>query len=171
MNKLLTFANPRVAFALLGVGSIALVLVAIALTTLLHLEPCPLCIFQRVLYLALGGLLVCAAAWPRSSLWAGALALITSAGGVATAGYQTWMQAFPMRFMECSIGVPTTPIEKLVDWLGQIWPWMFYAWGECTSREWELLGLSLANWSAVVFLAFTFSIGVLLHRRLRAKVP
>jgi disulfide bond formation protein DsbB len=74
------------------------------------------------------------------------------------------MQAFPARFMECGIGVPTTPLEKIVDWLGQLWPWMFYAWGECTSREWVLFGLSLANWSTVAFLGFAAMIGWLLYR-------
>lgn len=140
-----------------------LVFIAIGLTELLELEPCPLCVFQRLLYLLAGGGLLLGAAWPRGRAGMGAFSLLASAGGFATAAYQSWMQAFPLRFMECGSGAPANPIEHLVDRLGQVWPWMFYASGECTSREWEWLGLSMANWSALAFLAFTIAIGWMLY--------
>ena len=81
------------------------------------------------------------------SLLIAALAL----GGMAVAGYQSWMQAFPHLATECGYSDPTL-IERLVDWLGMQWPSLFLATGFCTSREWELLGLSMANWSFLVFL-------------------
>ena len=42
-------------------------------------------------------------------------------------------------------------IERLVDWLGMQMPSLFLATGFCTSREWEFLGLSMANWSTLFF--------------------
>jgi len=143
--------TPRRGFAFLGIFSIATVAAAVVLTEWLELEPCPLCMFQRLLYLIIGALALVAAAAPRARLAAGALALVAALGGLATAGYQSWMQAFPVLFAECGSGLPDNPIEHLVDWLGRLVPWLFYAWGECTSREWVFLGLSMANWSAVVF--------------------
>jgi disulfide bond formation protein DsbB len=48
--------------------------------------------------------------------------------------------------------MPTqTLIERLVDWLGMQWPSLFLATGFCTSREWVFLGLSMANWSMLIF--------------------
>jgi disulfide bond formation protein DsbB len=48
-------------------------------------------------------------------------------------------------------------------------PWLFTAWGDCTSREWDLLGLSIANWSALAFLGFTAALVLLLHAAVRAR--
>jgi disulfide bond formation protein DsbB len=31
------------------------------------------------------------------------------------------------------------------------WPSLFLATGFCTSRDWIFLGLSMANWSVIVF--------------------
>jgi disulfide bond formation protein DsbB len=156
--------RPRTAFLLLGVTCLALVLGSVGMTRWFQLEPCPLCIFQRLLYLLVGLFALAAAAWWRGAVVAGALALMAALGGLATAVYQSWMQAFPERFITCGIGVPTNPIEKLVDRLGEISPTFFYAWGECTSREWVFLGMSLANWSVFFFLGLAAVLGWLTWR-------
>jgi disulfide bond formation protein DsbB len=127
-----------------------LVAVGMEMQHLLRLAPCPLCIFQRLLYLvigfvALGGMLATAG----KPLWSLLIALLAG-GGVAVAGYQTWMQAFPYLASECSYTDPNA-IERLVDWLGMQWPSLFLATGFCTSRDWEFIGLSMANWSLLIF--------------------
>jgi disulfide bond formation protein DsbB len=68
--------------------------------------------------------------------------------GFGVAGYQTWMQL--TRLAECSFTDPNA-IERLVDWLGMAWPSMFLATGFCATRDWEMFGLSMANWSMLVF--------------------
>ena len=155
----------RAWFGALGAAMFGLVGFSLALQGVLRLAPCPLCIFQRVLYLGIGivafaGVLLPAAraAW---SLAVGALAL----GGVAVAGYQTWMQAFPHLATECGYADPNL-IERLVDWLGMRWPSLFLATGFCTSREWELLGLSMANWSVLLFAGIAAFAALLVRRRL-----
>ncbi len=60
------------------------------------------------------------------------------------------MQAFPLLATECGYSDPNL-IERLVDWLGMQWPSLFLATGFCTSRDWEFLALSMANWSLLVF--------------------
>ena len=162
MNQLTDLITPRRGFALIGVGAVALVAASVVLTDALDLAPCPLCIFQRMLYLLLGLLALTAAAWPRLLLGTGALALTAALGGLATAGYQSWIQAYPPPAFSCGPGNPG-PIEQLVYWAGNQVPWLFSAWGECTSREWELLGLSIANWSAVAFLGFGAALALLLR--------
>ncbi|PKO90929.1 MAG: disulfide bond formation protein B [Betaproteobacteria bacterium HGW-Betaproteobacteria-10] len=140
----------RAWFATLALGCFGLVAIGMALQTMLHLAPCPLCIFQRLLYLVIGGVALLGFLWPRIRLaWAGLTGLLALLGG-AVAGYQTWMQAFPELATECGYAEPNL-IERLVDGLGMQWPGMFLATGFCTSRDWVFLGLSMANWSLLVF--------------------
>lgn len=141
----------RAWFATLALGCFGLVAIGMELQAMFRLAPCPLCIFQRLLYLVIGGLAMLGFAMPKLRLlWSGlvgALAML----GVGVAGYQTWMQAFPELAIECGYTEPSL-IERLVDWLGMQYPSMFLATGFCTSRDWVFLDLSMANWSVLVFL-------------------
>jgi len=83
---------------------------------------------------------------------------------LGVAGYQTWMQAFPELVNECSYSNPNL-IERLVDWLGMQYPPLFLATGFCTSKEWVFLGLSMANWSVLVFAAILGYAVFLMKRR------
>lgn len=140
----------RPMFALLGVGCLLLVGAGLVLQSIYRLQPCPLCIFQRLLYIVVG--MIGLAAWclPKvQKLWAGLIGVL-AALGAGVAAYQTWMQAYPELAPECSFTDPNL-IERLVDWLGMQWPAMFMATGFCASRDWVFLGLSMANWSLLVF--------------------
>ena len=140
----------RAWLATLGLGCLGLVAVGMELQTLLKLAPCPLCIFQRLLYIVIGAIGLLGFVWPAGRMLWAALAGGLGLFGVGVAGYQTWMQAFPHLAPECSFTDPNA-IERLVDWLGMEWPSLFLATGFCTSREWEFLSLSMANWSVLVF--------------------
>lgn len=140
----------QVWFATLSLGCFGLVAVGMELQNLLRLAPCPMCIFQRVLYLAIGGLALLGFLLPVARMaWAGLIGLLALLG-VGVAAYQTWMQAFPALATECGYAEPNL-MERLVDWLGMQWPSMFLATGFCASRDWEFLGLSMANWSLLIF--------------------
>ncbi|HSG22196.1 MAG TPA: disulfide bond formation protein B [Azonexus sp.] len=140
----------RAWFATLSLGCLGLVAIGLELQTLLRLSPCPFCIFQRLLYLVIGGLALLGFLLPAVRLaWAGLIGLLALLG-VGVAGYQSWMQAFPELVNECGYAEPNI-IERLVDWLGMQWPSMFMATGFCTSKEWVFLGLSMANWSMLIF--------------------
>lgn len=140
----------RAWFSALALGCFGLVAIGMGLQTMLHLAPCPLCIFQRVLYLLIGTLALGGFALPfLRQLWGGLCAAL-SALGAGVAAYQSWMQAYPALAKECSYSDPNV-IERLVDWLGMQSPGFFLATGFCTSREWELFGWSMANWSVLIF--------------------
>ena len=141
----------RAWFAALALGTLGLVAVGLELQQLYRLAPCPFCIFQRLLYIVIGVVALLGVVLPVGRLLWGGLITALAAGGVAVAGYQSWMQAFPHLATECGYSDPTL-IERLVDWLGMQWPGLFLATGFCTSREWEFLSLSMANWSFLVFL-------------------
>ncbi len=140
----------RAWFATLALGTLGLVAAGMELQLLFHLAPCPLCIFQRLLYIVIGLVALAGVLLPGGRLLWSAVIAALAAGGVAVAGYQTWMQAFPHLATECGYSDPNL-IERLVDWLGMQSPSLFLATGFCTSREWEFLGLSMANWSLLVF--------------------
>jgi disulfide bond formation protein DsbB len=140
----------RAWFAALALGVFGLVAAGMELQQLLRLAPCPLCIFQRLIYLVIGLVALAGVLLPGGRLLWSVLIAALASGGVAVAGYQTWMQAFPHLATECSYSDPNA-IERLVDWLGMEWPSLFLATGFCTSRDWEFLGLSMANWSLLVF--------------------
>ena len=140
----------RAWFATLALGTLGLVALGLELQQLYRLAPCPFCIFQRLLYIVIGLVALLGVVLPVGRLLWAALIAALAMGGAAVAGYQSWMQAFPHLATECGYSDPTL-IERLVDWLGMQWPGLFLATGFCTSREWEFLGLSMANWSFLVF--------------------
>jgi len=141
----------RAWFATLALGTLGLVALGLELQQLYRLAPCPFCIFQRLLYIVIGLVALLGVVLPVGRLLWAALIAALAMGGAAVAGYQSWMQAFPHLATECGYSDPTL-IERLVDWLGMQWPGLFLATGFCTSREWEFLSLSMANWSFLVFL-------------------
>ncbi len=166
-----SFVDPRRRrIVALGAAACALLLVAsaVALTEWLQLNPCPLCILQRVLDLALAALLFVAAALiaSRAARWLLAAALLVASGGIAVAGYQSWIQFSPPQ-LSCGPAAQG-PIERLMAWLGEQVPLLFLATGSCESTELTILGLSLANWSLVAYLGFAALIALLLRAQRRA---
>ena len=156
--------SSRVRFATLAAVAFGLVLFGWQLQAMFNLSPCPLCIFQRVLVLCLGALALVGFLYPRLALALWAAMLLLATGGMAVAGYQSWMQMFPHLATKCSYSDPNL-IEQLVDWLGMQWPGLFMATGFCENREWEWLGLSLANWALVAFSGFAGAAWLALRRR------
>jgi disulfide bond formation protein DsbB len=154
----------RAWFAALALGAFGLVAGGMELQQLLRLAPCPLCIFQRLLFLVVGVLALGGALLPVARLPLAALIVAVATGGGAVAGYQSWMQAFPHLATECGYSDPNA-IERLVDWLGMQWPAMFLATGFCTGRDWVFIGLSLANWSLLVFAGVVVLTVLLIGRR------
>lgn len=144
--------STRLVFALLAAASLGLVAAGLVLGELAKLHPCHLCNFQRLLYLVLAFFALCGVLLPGwRRLWC-ALVGLSAVGGVISAVQQSWMQYVPQQAIECGFGDPTL-VERIVDWLGAQWPAMFMVTGFCTSKEWIFLGLSLANWSVLCFLA------------------
>jgi disulfide bond formation protein DsbB len=145
--------TPRLLWSTLAAGCLALVVGSLVLTLWLDLQPCHLCIFQRLLFMVLT-VLALAAAWlaPRpSALLPGLLTLPCAVGGIGAAAYQVWLQGQPPGSVSCIGGKPG-PIELMVEWLGQRQPDLFLATGFCEETELVILGLSLAGWALVSFL-------------------
>lgn len=169
MPKLLL--HPRFPFAAACAVSIGLVAGGVYMAQTLNLAACPLCILQRMLYLLLGlvgGIGVALAARPAGSRIA-ALAMAGIASlGMFVAGYQVWIQRFA-RDTKCAADTPWW--ERLVDWAGEQLPLVFRASGLCSDPAWKFLGLSIAEWSLLVFSALLALALFAAFRKLPARTP
>lgn len=154
--KTIPSLSSRLLLAAVAFASFALTASGVVIGEVLNLHPCPMCIFQRVMYIAVGLFAAIGAAGANIAavrLPATLLATIAALGGMVTAIKQSWMQAFPESTTECGYAEPNL-MERFINWLGQLGElgeYLFLATGLCSSKEWEFLGLSMANWSIVCF--------------------
>ncbi|TVQ85183.1 MAG: disulfide bond formation protein B [Chromatiaceae bacterium] len=162
--------SPRLLWSAMTAGCLFMVAVSFVLTDWLHLNPCHLCIFQRLLYLMLiPPALLAALLTPHpAARIPGLLTLPLAAAGAAAAGYQGWLQREPLGTVSCVGGQPD-PIELAVEWLGQRMPELFLATGFCEDPELIILGLSLADWSLLGYIGCLLAAAWALWPRPRAQ--
>ncbi|MDX1519339.1 MAG: disulfide bond formation protein B [Gammaproteobacteria bacterium] len=116
------------------------------------LEPCPLCVLQRIAYIAVAIIALVAAIHGPAGLMKNVYAvliMITSLAGAGIAGRQVWLQHLPPeKVPECGPGYDyLMEVFPLDDALGMI----FTGSGECAEVDWTFLGFSIAEWSLVMF--------------------
>ena len=156
--------TPRFVFGSMAVISSGLLASGLVLGELVQLDPCYLCNFQRLLYIVIALLSLCACLsdrWPR--FWA-LMTGLTALWGVVSAAQQSWMQYVPDEVSECGFSDPTV-VETIINYLSVKWPAMFMVTELCTVKDWVFLGLSLANWSLLCFLALAVVAFRLVFRR------
>ena len=126
-----------------------------------HLEPCPLCIFQRLFYLAAGLVFLVAAIHNRARIIYGILSGIFSLGGAAVATRQVWLQHLPAdQVPECGPGL-NYMLEAFP--IGKTLRMVLRGSGECAKVDWRFLGFSMAEWSLAAFI-FLFILAILIAR-------
>jgi disulfide bond formation protein DsbB len=162
------FFNARTAYATLAFISFGLIGTALLLQHVVGLDPCPLCIFQRIAYLALA-LFALIAAWlsPRTaSRWFGVLTLISALIGAGIAGRHVWLQMNPG--MSCGPGLQAM-LENFP--LTDVLPKVFRGSGDCSESAWTLIGLTIADWSLIWFVILAAAtIFTLFARRFRPLI-
>ena len=149
------FESPRFPFATTLIIGVAMVGGGVLLQQLMRLAACPLCILQRMLAMLLLssaaiGLLVSHHRIGRIATLL--MMLACTACGMFVAGYQTYLQRFASD-VQCSGQAAFW--EILVDWAGEQIPLLFYASGLCSDPAWKFIGLSIAEWSLVIFSGLT----------------
>lgn len=120
----------------------------------LALEPCPLCILQRMAIIATGVVFLVAALHgpQRVGRWIYAgLAFLAAATGAGVAGRHVWLQSLPPdQVPACGPGY---------DYLMEAFPFgealrrIFSGSGECAEVDWTFLGLSMPVWTLICFVA------------------
>jgi disulfide bond formation protein DsbB len=131
------------------------------------INPCPMCIFQRILFLIIGIIAMVAAVsarWSKKSVPVfSVLGLLVAAVGVYTAGKQSWMQWHPLEGSSCGRDDDFyTMVERMPmrDWL----PTIFKGTGDCANIDWTFLGLSIANWSFIAFVCCIIALLLMLFK-------
>ncbi len=144
-------------FCLVGfVSCVGLIAVALYFQHIDGLDPCPLCIFQRVAFMLMGAVFLIAVLHnPKKTGMKvyGAIATVIGLAGIAIAARHVWLQNAPEdQVPECGPGL---------DFMVEVLPFhvmlekVFMGSGECAEVSWTFLGLSMPAWSLIWLLLLT----------------
>ena len=122
----------------------------------LLLEPCPLCVFERMATIGTGIVFLLAAVHNPAGIGRRvytALVLLVAGVGIGVAGRHVWLQNLPSeKVPACGPG-----FDYIIDAfpLSEALSLIFTGSGECATIDWSFLGLSMPAWVllCLVFLA------------------
>ena len=118
----------------------------------LYLDPCPLCVFQRMAVIAVGIVFLIAAIHNPTGWFGRVYALLigfVAADGASVAGRHVWIQNLPAdEVPSCGPGfnyiLESFPLTEALSMI-------FQGSGECAEVHWQFLGLSMPGWTLVWF--------------------
>jgi disulfide bond formation protein DsbB len=145
--------NVRIANAIGALACTGLMAYALYAQHGLGLEPCPLCILQRIAVIVLGGIFLVAALHPAGStgrrIYAVLLGLVALTGS-GVAGRHVWLTLLPPdQVPACGPGLDfMLEAFPLRDALSMV----LTGSGECAKVTWRLLGLSMPAWVLIALL-------------------
>ena len=153
MQRLLTYRALN--FILFIASVVAMLFAIIFLQNYKGLEPCPLCIFQRIGLMVMGGFsLIAAVGHPKKMgmqllLWIGSMAGILWSAGVAAR--HVWIQHLPAdQVPACGPGLDyfleALPMKQVINQV-------LSGSGECAEISWRFLGLSIPEQALILFTA------------------
>jgi disulfide bond formation protein DsbB len=133
----------------------------------LHLDPCPLCIFQRIGVFALGVVFLLAAAQDPVNWGRRVYAVLVALAALATAGVAVrhlYIQSLPPDAVP-SCGASLAYMMKIFS-LNEVLVKVLTGSGECARITWRFLGLSMPGWVLIAALALgLFGLWVNLRRQ------
>ncbi|MBJ7537827.1 disulfide bond formation protein B [Marinomonas transparens] len=147
------FLSARRFHGLVAFCSFALLAVAFYMEYQMGLEPCPLCMLQRIAFfsvgvMSLGSALTASIKVRKICSW---VVMVLSLLGAALAIRHLYLQSLPMdQLPACLPG-----LSYMLD----VFPWqeimqaMVMGTGECGDVVWTFLGLSIPGWTLVAFVA------------------
>ena len=145
--------SPRATNAIVAASCAAMMAIALYMEHVMLLEPCPLCVMQRVMMIAVGD--ICLIAFlhgPRDwgfRTYAG-LSLLCAVGGGGLSSRQLWLQSLPPD------QVPACGAS--LDYLLEVFPltevlaMVLSGDGTCAEVMWSFLGISIPGWTLVAFI-------------------
>ena len=125
---------------------------ALYLQYVLHQEPCPLCMIQRFIFIAMLVLFAIATLHNPKRSGAkvyGALIALLALSGVSTAGRHIWLQHLPKdQVPACGPG-----LEYMLGNfpMAEVWQELMHGSGECAAKGWTFLGLGIPEWSLLLY--------------------
>lgn len=148
------FLASRLAYFVGFFASFGLVALALVIQTQYKLEPCPLCISQRIVFMGLGLLfLIAAIHHPQKPVWVKLYALLqtlTALGGAGVAIRHWYLQVHKDEMLvDCGVGFDymfdNFPLRKALTLV-------FRGTGDCATIDWTFLGLSIPQLALIAFL-------------------
>lgn len=121
------------------------------------MQPCPWCVLQRLIFVAIAAVALLALLWPRGGAVAvGALAL----GGLASA---TWQHFVAASAESCDL----TLADRIMAATGLDgrFPEVFMAMASCADAKVDLFGLPYEAWSGALFAAVLLAMIVVIRAR------
>ncbi|CAG1023363.1 Disulfide bond formation protein B [Patescibacteria group bacterium] len=145
--------NSRIWFFLGVVGCVSLLGMGAFFQYFMKLEPCPLCISQRLAILATGIVFLCAAIHnpaQKGTTVYGVLGAFVALCGASISTRHVWLQHLPPEEVpECGPGLSymleNFPLLETVKF-------MLSGTGDCAKVEWTMLGFSMPAWTLLAFL-------------------
>ncbi len=167
MQRLTTYRRLQVLLVLMTIIGMSFAL--FFLQRYMGLSPCPLCVFQRIGLMVMGGFALIAALFnPKSKivrllLWLGSLVGIGWATGVAAR--HVWIQHLPAdQVPSCGPGLDywldVLPMQQVLNEV-------LSGSGECAIVDWRFLGLSIPEQSLIFFSALLLVHILILWRIIR----
>ncbi|UTO04297.1 disulfide bond formation protein B [Moraxella sp. FZLJ2107] len=162
----------RILNAFVALASLVVSIFVIAyLQHYLYLDPCPLCIFQRIglwisgLFAFLAALFNPKGKTVRLILWlCGTLGALW---GFGVAARHTWIHYFPSQeLVECGPGL-NYMVETMP--MGDVFSKVLFAKGDCTIIDWAVFGLSIPAQALILFSIILVIQVVLLNKILKDK--
>ncbi|SEA15651.1 disulfide bond formation protein B [Microbulbifer marinus] len=148
----MSLPNPRITFLLVFLAVVFLLGAAFYLEYVRGLEPCPLCITQRVMLLGVGLVSLIAFVHNPDTIgrrFYGLLVSLWGMGGLYFAGRQLWLQSLPAdQVPACGPGI-TYMLDAFP--LADVIKTLLTGDGNCAEIQWTLMGLSIPGWAAVGF--------------------
>jgi disulfide bond formation protein DsbB len=153
-------------FALVALACFAAVGAALVSQHVYGMEPCPWCVLQRLVFLAIAAFALLGLVWsgPAGTRVVGTLGLLLAAIGLAAA---LWQQFVAAQSASCNL----TLADRIVNATGlnALLPGVFEARANCADAAVSLLGVPYALWSGALF-ALIATLMVVALRRARAAL-
>ena len=167
LNNLLA---TRLAYWLGFVASFGLVALALVIQTRYQLEPCPLCISQRIVFMLIGVLFLAAAIQNSSRIFFvkayALLQMMAALGGAGVAIRHWWLQVHKDEMIvDCGVGFDymfeNFPLQKALTLV-------FKGTGDCAAIDWTFLGFSIPQLALISFVGFVVYAALVAKARLKS---
>lgn len=145
----------RMGFAGIALWCVASLAYALYVQHVMGLDPCPLCILQRIAMMGIGAVALLAALLPSFKRWFAVLLLAPAGWGIATAARHVWIQNLPPdQVPECGAG-----FDFMREAFG-LWEAIRVAFegsGDCAEVDWSFVGLSMPAWVLIMFVGLALA--------------
>ncbi|AWF83181.1 disulfide bond formation protein B [Microbulbifer sp. A4B17] len=148
----MTLPNPRITFLLVFLMVAFLLGAAFYLEYVQGLEPCKLCITQRVMLLGVGVVSLIAFLHNPATIGRrvyGLLVSLWAMGGLYFAGRQLWLQSLP----EDQVPACGPSVSYMIEVfpMADVLKALLSGDGNCAEVQWTMMGLSIPGWAAIGF--------------------